>query len=161
MAVKPDMLRRTMRQWATGVAVVSSRSDGRIHGMTVSSFTSVSLDPPLVLVSLENQARTHAMVTDSGVFAVSVLEEDQREISDIFAGRVSDDENRFEGQEFTLSETGCPILEGSLAYLDCQVQSAERGGTHTVFLGLVLAAEPLRQGRPLLYYNQDYRRLDV
>lgn len=161
MAVEPDVLRRTMRQWASGVAVVSSQSNGRYHGMTVSSFTSVSLDPPLVLISLENQARTHGMVTESGVFAVSVLEERQREISDIFAGRISDDENRYEGQEFTMSGTGCPILGGSLAYIDCQVQSAVRGGTHTVFLGLVLEAAPLGSGRPLIYFDQDYRRLEL
>lgn len=161
MIVDPLALRRTMRRWASGVTIVSSSADGHLHGMTVSSFTSVSLDPALILVSLENKARTHEIVSHSNVFAVSILAEDQREISDIFAGRVEDDDDRFRDVAYTLSANGCPIPNGTLAYLDCRVQSAIRGGTHTVFLGEVIETVVMREAKPLVYFDQDYRLLDL
>lgn len=161
MTVDPLALRRTMRRWASGVTIVSSSGNGRYHGMTVSSFTSVSLDPPLILVSLENKARTHEIVSHSNVFAVSILAEDQREISDVFAGRVADDDDRFQDIDFKLSTNGCPIPNGSLAYLDCRVQSEIRGGTHTVFMGEVIETVILREAKPLVYFDQDYRLLDM
>lgn len=138
---------------------MSSHLDGRYHGMTVSSFTSISLDPPLVLVSIKHDARTHAMVSSSGVFAVSILGQEQQEISDVFAGRVDDDQDRFQDVPYYLSQSGCPVPEGILAYLDCRVQSTISGGTHSIFVGEVLEAKVMREGKPLVYYDQDYRDL--
>lgn len=154
----PDSLRKIMRQWATGVTLVTSHDRGRPHGMTVTSFTSVSLQPPIILVSLEKSSRTHGMVQEERTFAVSVLAEDQRDLADRFAGRIPDSDDRFAGVEYRPAASGSPIPLGSLAYLDCRVAGTYSAGTHTLFLGEVIDGEVLRQGPPLLYHNRDYRR---
>jgi flavin reductase (DIM6/NTAB) family NADH-FMN oxidoreductase RutF len=159
MPVEPDVLRIVMRRWTTGVSVVTSIDGEEQHGMTVSSFTSVSLVPPLVLVSLERTTRTHQLVAGSERFAVAVLAEDQRELSDRFAGRVADDLDRFEGVEFERTPSGCPIPQGCLSYLDCRVVATHDAGTHTVFIGEVEAANLLREAPPLVYFDRDYRGL--
>jgi flavin reductase (DIM6/NTAB) family NADH-FMN oxidoreductase RutF len=159
MTISSEELRYVMRSWSTGVSLVSSHHDGLRHGMTVSAFTSVSLEPPLVLISLERITRTRRLVDASGHFAVSILAADQRELSDRFAGRIPDDGDRFEGIATRDTPSGCPVPHDSLAFLDCQVTTTYEGGTHTIFLGEVLAAEVLRQAPPLLYFNQDYRSL--
>lgn len=160
MTVEPDALRIVMRRWTTGVTLVTSCHEGAIHGMTVSSFTSVSLAPPLVLVSLERVARTHQMVSDSGRFAVAMLAADQRELSDRFAGRIADDMDRFEGVAFDTTPSGCPIPEGCLSYVDCRVVATHPAGTHTVFIGEVTVANVLREAAPLVYFDRDYRWLE-
>lgn len=159
-SVNPDELRTTLRSWASGVTVVSSRDQDQQHGMTVSAFASLSLEPPLVLVSLERSTRTHALVSASGIYAVSVLAADQAEISDLFAGRVADDGDRFEEVDARAAPSGAPVIEGSLGFLDCEVVAVHEAGTHTVFIGEVRSAAVLREAPPLLYFNQQYRRLD-
>jgi flavin reductase (DIM6/NTAB) family NADH-FMN oxidoreductase RutF len=159
MGVEADELRRVMRQWATGVTLVTAQDGGKPHGMTVSSFTSLSLDPPLVMISLENMARTHRMVTESGAFAVSILDEAQEDLADRFAGRIPDGEDRFAGVRYETARTGSPLPEGVLAYIDCEVVSSQAAGTHTVFVGRVVASGVRPGGQPLLYYNRNYRRL--
>jgi flavin reductase (DIM6/NTAB) family NADH-FMN oxidoreductase RutF len=129
------------------------------HGMTVSSFTSISLEPPYVLVSLARQARTHGLVLHSGAFSVTILAADQQEISDRFAGRTPDDEDRFAGlPTYTLS-TGAPLLAGGLAGLDCRVVASQEVGTTTIFIGEVIALSEPASGDPLLYYNRTYQEL--
>jgi flavin reductase (DIM6/NTAB) family NADH-FMN oxidoreductase RutF len=149
-----------MRQWATGVTLVTA-SSGRVHhGMTVSSFTSVSLSPPLILVSLSNDARTREMITQSQRFAVSVLAEDQQELADRFAGRIADSADRFEGVQHRLSGLGNPIPDGCLATLDCQVAEIFEAGNHSILIGQVENLEVGRDAPPLLYYDRDYRKLE-
>jgi len=160
MPIDPEDFRRVMRSWATGVTVVATALEGVRHGMTVSSFTSVSLDPPLVLVSLERGAQTHRLLEKSGVFAVTVLGEGQETISDRFAGRQLEGENRFAGLDTFTLVSGAPFINGGLAYFDCRVVSTYPAGTHTVFIGEVLAAqcgEP--SAAPLLYHDRDYHQL--
>lgn len=159
MTVEPDVLRMVMRRWTTGVTLVTTSHQGAIHGMTVSSFTSVSLAPPLVLVSLERAARTHQMVSESRRFAVAMLAADQQELSDRFAGRIADDLDRFEDLAFESAPSGCPIPEGCLSYLDCRVVATHDAGTHTVYIGEVDVANVLREAPPLVYFNRDYRWL--
>ena len=159
MMVDADELRGVMRQWATGVSLVTAQDGGRPHGMTVSSFTSLSLEPPLVLISLENNARTHRMVIESGAFAVSILDAAQEDLADRFAGRIPDGEDRFAGLAYETAQTGSPLPQGALAFLDCEVVSAQPAGTHTVFIGQVVASVVRPGGQPLLYYNRNYRRL--
>jgi flavin reductase (DIM6/NTAB) family NADH-FMN oxidoreductase RutF len=159
MTVDAEELRGVMRQWATGVTLVTAQDGGKPHGMTVSSFTSLSLDPPLVLVSLENSARTHRLVRESGAFGVAILEASQQDLADRFAGRIPDGENRFEGLEYETARTGAPIPRGALAYLDCEVVEIQPAGTHTVFIGRVVASGVRPGGKPLLYYDRNYRRL--
>jgi flavin reductase (DIM6/NTAB) family NADH-FMN oxidoreductase RutF len=159
MTVHAEELRGVMRQWATGVTLVTAQDGGKPHGMTVSSFTSISLDPPLVLVSLENTARTHRLVRESGAFVVAILEASQQDLADRFAGRIPDGEDRFEGLEYETARTGSPIPQGALAYLDCEVVEGQPAGTHTVFIGRVVASGVRPGGKPLLYYDRSYRRL--
>ena len=150
-----------MRMWSTGVTVVTVQHNNRRHGMTVSSFTSVSLDPPLVLVSLEQITKTHRLVQQAGYFGVTILEESQQQVSDRFAGRISEYRDRFDGLETFAMVSGAPMLAQGLAWLDCQVVVTYQAGNHTVFIGEVLAVKSRDTGQPLLYYNRDYRRLDI
>lgn len=159
LAVDPEQVRAHMRRWATGVTVVSSLFDGVRHGMTVSSFTSISLDPPIILISLASQARTHRLIEQSGVFGVTILDRGQQDISDRFAGRMSEDEDRFAGLEtFTLA-TGASFLAGGLSFFDCQVRAAYVSGDNTIFLGEVVAVDGAEFGEPLIYYNRSYHGL--
>jgi flavin reductase (DIM6/NTAB) family NADH-FMN oxidoreductase RutF len=157
--VDPETLRHAMRRWGSGVTIVSSLAAGVQHGMTVSSFTSVSLTPPLVLVSLEQATRTYRLVKQSGIFGVCILADHQQEISDRFAGRQTEDTDRFEGLETFTLNTGAPFLTGSLACLDCRVVTSFEAGNHTLFIGEVLAVKIGKAAHPLLYFNRSYRRL--
>ena len=150
-----------MRRWATGVTVVTSRHEGIRHGMTVSSFTSISLIPPRVLVSLQVHARTHELVKQSGIFGVTLLSQDQQDISDRFAGRIPEYEDRFLGLETFNLATGAPILAGAVAGFDCEVLAAYAVGDHTLFIGDVLAVQISQDAHPLIYYNRRYWHLDI
>ena len=121
MAVGPEEFRLAMRNWATGVSVVTTEYQGVRHGMTVNSFTSISLTPPLVLVSLERKTRTHGLVVKSGIFGITILSENQQSVSDCFAGRCGDHENRFANLETHTLVTSAPFIDGGLVYLDCRV----------------------------------------
>lgn len=141
------------------MTIVTTQHQDQQHGMTVSSFTSVSLDPPLVLVSLQDSTRTCQLVKASGVFGVTVLEESQQDLSDRFAGRTGDENNRFAGLELLRLVTGVPFIPEGLAYFDCRVVTAHPAGDHTLMIGEVLAAQRGRSGLPLIYYDRDYRQL--
>jgi flavin reductase (DIM6/NTAB) family NADH-FMN oxidoreductase RutF len=149
-----------MRQWTTGVAVLSSCHADQQHGMTVSSFTSVSLDPPEVLVSLSRLSRAHALVARSGVFGVTILAEEQREIAERFAGRTPDEADRFVGLETFPLVTGSPFICGGLAFLDCEVSRTIATGGNTLFFGRVIAAQAGQDGKPLVYHQQGYQQLN-
>jgi flavin reductase (DIM6/NTAB) family NADH-FMN oxidoreductase RutF len=159
MTVSSDDLRQWMRQWASGVTLVTAQDGRGPHGMTVSSFSSLSLDPPLIMVSLEQGARTHQMVRQGGRFAVVMLRAEQQDLAERFAGGVADGDPRFDGVPYRLSPGGAPIPDVRLAYLDCQVVDSYPGGTHTIFIGQVTGGETDDSGAPLLYYNRGYRRL--
>ena len=173
MTVDPEMLRAVMRHWPTGVAILTSRHGGQTHGMTVNSFTSISLEPPLVLACIERIVRTHALVEQSGVFAISFLREGQAWISDRFAGRDSESQDRFAGLSTYTAVTGAPILADNLGHLDCAVTAAHNAGDHTIFVAEVVsaavgtawtAAGPEGHNHaglsPLLYFDRGYHRLD-
>jgi flavin reductase (DIM6/NTAB) family NADH-FMN oxidoreductase RutF len=159
MTVSGDDLRRWLRQWASGVTLVTAQDGANPHGMTVSSFASLSLDPPLIMVSLEQGARTHRMVRESGRFAVVMLRDTQQDLAERFAGGVPDSEPRFDGVPHRLSPGGSPIPDVRLAYLDCRVVDSHAAGTHTIFIGQVVGGEAADGGHPLLYYNRGYRGL--
>jgi flavin reductase (DIM6/NTAB) family NADH-FMN oxidoreductase RutF len=148
-----------MRFWTTGITIVTSRHENVTHGMTVSSFTSISLTPPNVLVSIATAARTHHLIERAGVFGVTLLAADQQELSDRFAGRVPDEMDRLAGLETFTLETGAPLLAGGLVHLDCRVVQIYHSGTNTLFIGEVVATRSLDDGEPLLYFKRGYRRL--
>jgi flavin reductase (DIM6/NTAB) family NADH-FMN oxidoreductase RutF len=159
MMFQAEDLREMMRSWTSGVALVTSHFEDRRHGMTVSSFTSVALAPPLVLVCIDTESRTHAMILNSKIFAAAILAEDQREIADRFAGRQGELEDQFESLPVITTPSGCPIPEGALAFVDCRVTAIHSGGASNVFMGQVTEAKILRQAPPLVYHDQHYRHL--
>jgi flavin reductase (DIM6/NTAB) family NADH-FMN oxidoreductase RutF len=159
MPVTSDELRIAMRRWATGVTLVTAAHNGVRHGMTVSSFTSLSLEPPYVMVSLECGTRTHDLVRDSGAFGVTLLALEQRHISHRFSAPHTELGHRFDGLETFTLLTGAPFLTGALAWFDSRIASLHHAGTHTVFIGEVVAVRQGEDAAPLLYFNQNYRKL--
>lgn len=161
MSVNEQALRETMRLWACGVTVVTTSDGQRRAGMTVSSFTSISLEPPLILVCLHKMAETCQLLAETGVFAVSILGEAHEAVSMQFAGytELPPDADRFHAIETVTEQTGAPILKDAIAWLDCRVYGAYDGGTHQIYVGEVLAT-----GRrpdpawPLVWHNRAYRR---
>ena len=159
--IDPDALRQAMRLWATGITIVSASSRGVYHGMTVSSFTSISLSPPLVLIALQNKARTYGLVVETGYFGVMVLAEGQQVLSDRFAGREDLDEDRYRGLETFTMVSGAPFLRDGLAYFDCQMKTSYDLGTHSIFIGEVLSLQAFPERKPLLYFNRDYQSIST
>ena len=157
--INPDTLRDALRLWTTGVTIVSAAHGGQRHGMTANSFTSLSLEPPLVLVSLEKGTRTHDLVQLAGSYAVSILAEEHQPLSNRFAGRDTENSNRFADVDTIEVATGNPLLAEDLAYFDCEVDSTHDAGTHTLFIGRVVALGQQAGQPPLVYFNRDYRNL--
>ena len=157
MAVSGDEFRAALARWASGVAVVTAAAGDRIHGMTVSAFASVSLAPPLVLVCADKSSITLEVVEAGGVFAINVLSADQQALSDRFASK-KDEHRRFEGVPWRRGATGAPLLEGTVAALDCRVVAAHDAGDHVIYVGEVEAAE-VRAGAPLVYHAGVYCEL--
>lgn len=146
--VEPFTLRRTMGRFTTGVAVVTT-ADDEPHGMTVNSLTSVSLDPPLILVSLTNGARTTNAVATTGTFAVSILSSRQEEIAMRFARRGQD---HFAGLPLEYGNHRIPIVPGAMAHVECDVEQEISAGDHTLFLGRAIATCD-RDGEPLVFHG--------
>jgi flavin reductase (DIM6/NTAB) family NADH-FMN oxidoreductase RutF len=153
----PDLFRSVMGRFASGITIVTARdAAGRDHGMTVSSFCSLSLVPPLVLICVERTTELHAVLGAAESFAVNVLASDQELVSRRFA---EVDSGRFEGLAFTRALTGCALLTGTLATLECAVRARYDGGDHLIVTGEVIGAEA-RDGRPLLYYRGGYTQME-
>jgi flavin reductase (DIM6/NTAB) family NADH-FMN oxidoreductase RutF len=159
MTVDPETLRVVMRQWATGVTVLTARDGAQRHGMTVNAFTSVSLDPPLVLACIERGIRTHTLVQRSRAFAITILGEGQEAVSNRFAGRETEHGDRFEGLRTFSAVTGAPVLTPNLGYLDCMLVDGHEAGTHTIFVAQVVAAQAQTSRRPLVYFDRDYHKI--
>ena len=155
-----EPLRKVMRQWPSGVAIASSQFESKIHGMTVNSFNSISLNPPLVTVTLANDTRTHDLVAKSGYFGISILNHNQQLISERFAGKVSEQDNRFDDlQTFTLL-TGSPFIADGIGFLDCQVVHKYLMASSTLFVGKVLAAQYDEENHnSLVYFNRGYYKI--
>ena len=151
--------RRIIGQFATGVTVLTTANDGLLHGMTANAITSVSLDPPLLLVCIDNAANTHEQVSQYGRFTVNILAEDQQEVSQIFAATSEPEQGRLQGVAFHLGANGAPVIEGCLAYIECKVADRCEGGDHTIFIGGVEDATVVKEAPPLLFYQGRYRRL--
>ncbi len=158
MPVSAEAYKEALAHWASGVAIVTSRSGDRIHGMTVSAFSAVSLDPPLVLVCADKTSHTNTVMAEGGVFAVNVLARGQDALSNRFASK-RDEFRRFEGLAYETGRTGSPLLPGALAVLDCRVEAAHDAGDHVIYVGRV---EELRtaEREPLVHYRGVYRTLD-
>lgn len=159
MMLDPDAFRQSMRNWTTGIAIFAAQHAGNRHGMTVSSFTSVSLTPPLVLASIQKHTRTYEVADLSGAFAITILADNQQDVSDRFAGRFGEEEERFSNLETEVLLTGSPLLVGGLAYIDCKIYSRIDLETHALFIGEVVAVQDLPPLKPLVYFDRAYRKL--
>ena len=155
----PEALRGAMRAWTAGVTVLTSVYEGQRHGMTVNSFTSISLDPALITISLQAASRTHELVSKSRVFGLTILSAEQAEVSDVFAGRTPDGQDRFAGLQTESLVTGSPLVVGGLAWMDCRVAQTFDAGMNTLFIAEVVAARGNGEGQPLIYHNRKYWRL--
>ncbi len=159
MSISIDAFRDGLRHFAAGVTVVTIRARGETHGLTVSAFTSISADPPLVAVVIARRHYAHQLLDkEDAVFAVNILAADQEPISNRFA--FTKDEDRFAVGSWKTAATGAPVLEDALAWLDCSIHARHDAGSHTIFVGHVEAsAVPRADEAPLLYWNRDYRRV--
>ncbi|MDX6744367.1 flavin reductase [Actinocorallia sp. A-T 12471] len=158
MAVDAETFRSVLGQWPTGVVLVTTTAGETWHGMTASSFSSVSLDPPLVLVCLDKRLYSHRLISESGLFGISILGRDQADLGQAFAGRAAPAE-RFAGGDWATAVTGAPVLGNALGWLDCRVVHAYPGGDHTIFVGEVLAADTPRATSPLLFHSRSWGQL--
>lgn len=149
----PAEFKAAMRHFPTGVTVVTSVRDGEPRGLTVSAFASVSVDPPMVLICINREARSYLYISTSKIFCVNFLSGDQRGLAERFAGKIR--ERQFEGVEYDIETTGAAVLHGTVAHLDCEVVEEHHAGSHSIFIGRVLSCAS-RTGSPLGYYNGDF-----
>lgn len=157
-----EQLRRAMRRWVTGVAIVTSHSAGVVHGMTVNSFGSISLDPPLVTVTMNQDTRTCHLVQESGVFAVTVLSAAQQPLAERFAGRADPGVDRMAGLDTFGLVTGAPLIRGGLSFIDCRVVTQHSMPLSMLFIGEVVAAQVSvadEDYAPLVYVNRTFSSL--
>lgn len=159
MALDKNGFRRVMAFLATGVTVVTTALGEKLHGMTANAVCSVSLEPPLILVCVDRRSHTHAILAQSGVFAVNILSEEQEELARLFADRGPPQVQSLRGVPYRLGTTGAPILEGCIAYAECRVAATYPGGDHTIFLGHVRELKVVREAPPLLFYRSAYEGL--
>lgn len=152
----PKELRRVMGMFATGVTVLTTRdAQGRPYGLTANAVSSLSLEPPLLLICIDKKAETHPHFLDSKCFVVNILGEHQEAISTKFAKSGGD---KFGDLPYATNQNGVPILEGTLAHLECCIVETHEGGDHVIHIGEVHHAES-RGGTPLLFFQGKYRRV--
>jgi len=157
MPISGDAFRQALSRWASGVTIVTAGDGQRVHGMTVSAFSSVSLDPPLVLICADKASITQEVIEAGGNFAAHVLGRDQEDLSNRFASK-KEEHRRFEGIDWELGASGAPILPGVIAVLECRVAAAHDAGDHVIYVGEVLASR-VCDGEPLVYCGGAYRSL--
>jgi len=157
MAINQDEFRAALGRFASGVTIVTTRDKtGRFHGITVSAFCSVSLEPPLILVCIDKDTGSHRALEETDSFVVNILREDQQYLSDRFASFLPD---KFDGVEYYLGIDDLPVLENVPANLECRLRYSHAGGDHTIFVGEIERAT-LSDGKPLVYFYGNYRKIE-
>jgi len=154
MTVSIDLFKKAMSRFASGVTVVTTRSGAELAGLTASSFSSVSVDPLLILVCIGKRAWPHTLIRSSRVFGVNVLNTEQLYLAERFAGMGASQMDRFADLSYRTASTGSPILPGSSIFLDCQLWAEYEGGDHTIFVGEVIDGEVRDEGAPLIYHQR-------
>ncbi|MEO7673213.1 MAG: flavin reductase family protein [Pyrinomonadaceae bacterium] len=153
MAISSDEFRAALSRFPSGVTVVTTKdAEGVLHGITVSAFCSLSLDPPLVLICIEKSAGSHDALAEAKAFVVNILASSQANLSEQFASLLPD---KFDGILFRSGPNGIPVLEGIVAALECSLRQACDGGDHTIFIGLVENVST-GDGFPLVYSRSAY-----
>ncbi|MGH9948421.1 MAG: flavin reductase family protein [Pyrinomonadaceae bacterium] len=158
MPVNSDDFRAALSRFASGVTVVTTKdANGKLHGLTVSAFCSVSLEPPMILVCIEKATASHYAFAESEIFTVSILNDSHVHFSEHFATELVD---KFEAFELPLESNGLPAIEGATAVLNCKVRFAHDGGDHTIFVADVENTF-ISDNDPLIYFRSEYRNLSV
>jgi flavin reductase (DIM6/NTAB) family NADH-FMN oxidoreductase RutF len=157
--VRSEAFRDAMRHLPAGVTVVTVKAGEQVHGLTVSAFCSVSPEPPLVAIVIDQRHTAYPLLQEEGaVFAVNILAQDQTDLSNRFAW--TKDEDRFQAGQWQTAVTGAPVLADALAWLDCVVRERYPAGTHAIYLGEVCASSvPRPDEPPLVYWNRGYRKI--
>ena len=158
MSIDAEQCRAAMGSWPSGVTIVTSRVGEKIHGMTVSDFSGVSLDPPLALVCAAKSSVTTGLIEEGRCFGVNVLGIDQDALSNKFASK-KDEFKRFDGVETFEAKTGAPLLRQALVNLDCRVVAIHDAGDHVLCVGEIEAAE-INDGEPLVFFRGSYGRFN-
>lgn len=158
MPITQEEFRAALGRFASGVTVVTTRdAKGELHGITVSAFCSVSLEPPMVLICIEKTAGSHPALEESAVFVVNVLREGEAEVSELFA---SSRPEKFDLIKWTAGIEGVPVLDNALATLECRVKFSYHGGDHSIFVGDVENVT-VADGKPLAYFRGQYGRFCI
>lgn len=157
-AATAESYKAVMRRLPTGVTIVTTVLDGRPKGFTANAVASVSVEPPQILVCVSRQTRTHPVIAQAGLFCVNLLKLDQEPLARRFA--LTGTFDQFEAVAYRTERTGSPILEGALAYLDCELAEEYSAGTHTILIGAVVACGA-EAGAPLGYFDGTYRDFGV
>lgn len=155
MSIDADRFRQTLGYFASGVTVITTAHQGELYGITVSSFSSLSLNPPLILICIDKSAITHEILLRAGQFVINVLDKRQEHLSRRFATTNAD---KFKGVAWHAGTLGLPVLDNVLAVIECQTHATFDGGDHTIFTGMVIDSS-LNEGAPLLYYRRGYCEL--
>ena len=157
MAIGKDEFRAALSRFASGVTVVTTKdAQGNLHGITVSAFCSVSLEPPLILICVEKNPGSHYALTETAFFSVNILRQEQRHLSEKFASFLS---NKFEDVETVESDHDLPLIADALVNLECRLVSSHASGDHTIFVGEIEQAL-INDGSPLVYFMSDYRNIE-
>ena len=156
--MNPTDFRKICGQFATGVTVLTTTSNDEVHGITVNSFTSVSLDPPLILFCIDKKARFNTPLTAEKSLAINILSEEQQEISNRFANPSMTSEERFSGLQL-LSDYANPVFDDNVGVLTAQLQKTHDGGDHWIYIAKVIEGQSFA-GNPLLYYSGSYSRVN-
>jgi flavin reductase (DIM6/NTAB) family NADH-FMN oxidoreductase RutF len=156
MPITQDEFRAALSRFPSGVTVVTTRdTEGRLHGITVSAFCSVSLEPPLVLVCIEKTTGSHDALAMSGSFVVNILAKGQQDVSEHFASLSPD---KFVELRYHVGASGLPVLEDVAVSLECRLTEAYPAGDHTVFLGLVESVT-IHDAEPIVYFHGEYHSI--
>jgi flavin reductase (DIM6/NTAB) family NADH-FMN oxidoreductase RutF len=157
----PQRFKDALASWASGVSIVATRAGGLVYGVTVSSFASLSIDPPLVIACIAQKSKLPPMVRESRRFAISLLSQEQHDTSAAFARSGREPSPGFGGSAEERTASGMPVVAGAMAHLDCELHAELGVGDHTIFVGRVIEAVTHDDRSPLVYYRRKYRRLDV
>ncbi len=159
MAVIIEDFKKAMSHFCTGVTIVTFTDGDEPYGLTVNAFSSLSLDPPLVLICIGKQTSSHDFLVRTDAFVVNILRKEQEALALRFARWELNNRERFESTRYQLAENGMPVLEGNLAHLVCTRNSQLEGGDHTILVGEVEATAISESGEPLVYYQSRFQEL--
>ncbi len=158
-ALSPDDFKNVMRRWAAGVTVVTTRLGLAVHGFTATSFASVSAAPPLICISLARSSHTYQLISQSHIFAVNILGEQQQDVSARFASAVLSAHERFADEPFHHEATGAPVFDRAVAFVDCRLHAEFEVALNSILVGRVESGRVLNAEPPLIYADRRYWRL--